>query len=53
MSIKIFLKVGGFGGKRAFSGGQSLIEILIAISLASVLLPALLTGLVASREGKA
>jgi type II secretory pathway pseudopilin PulG len=33
--------------------GQSLIEILIAISLASVLLPALLTGLVASREGKA
>lgn len=30
-----------------------MIEILIAISLASVLLPALLTGLVASREGKA
>ncbi len=53
MSIKIFLKIGGFGGKRAFWGGQSLIEILLAISLASVLLPALLTGLVASREGKA
>ncbi len=33
--------------------GQSLIEILVAISLASVLLPAILTGLVASREGKA
>ncbi len=53
MSIKIFLKIGGFGGKRAFWGGQSLIEILLAISLASILLPALLTGLVASREGKA
>src|SRR3989344_1973745 len=33
--------------------GQSLIEILIAIGLAGILLPALLTGLVASREGKA
>lgn len=33
--------------------GQSLIELLIAIALAAVLLPALLTGLVASREGKA
>src|SRR3989344_3415432 len=33
--------------------GQSLIEIIIAIALASLLLPALLTGLVASREGKA
>ncbi len=43
----------GFGKKPFFLGGQSLIEILIAISLASVLLPALLTGLVASREGKA
>lgn len=34
-------------------GGQSLVEILLAISLASILLPALLTGLVSSREGKA
>jgi type II secretory pathway pseudopilin PulG len=33
--------------------GQSLIEILIAIALAAVVLPALLTGYVASREGKA
>lgn len=33
--------------------GQSLIEILIAIGLTGILLPALLTGLVASREGKA
>lgn len=33
--------------------GQSLIEILVAVALAMVLLPALLTGLVASREGKA
>ena len=33
--------------------GQSLVEILIAIGLAAIILPALLTGLVASREGKA
>ncbi len=33
--------------------GQSLIEILIALGLAALLLPALLTGLIASREGKA
>lgn len=33
--------------------GQSLIEIIIAISLASLLLPALATGLISSREGKA
>lgn len=35
------------------SRGQSLIELLIAIGLTAILLPALLTGLVASREGKA
>ena len=33
--------------------GQSLIELLLTIGLASILLPALITGLVASREGKA
>lgn len=33
--------------------GQSLIELLVAIALMGVLLPALLTGMVASREGKA
>jgi len=33
--------------------GQSLIELLITIGLAAILLPALLTGLVASRNGKA
>ncbi|KKR78339.1 MAG: hypothetical protein UU23_C0001G0103 [Candidatus Curtissbacteria bacterium GW2011_GWA1_40_9] len=33
--------------------GQSLIEILVAIGLTAVLLPGLLTGFVASREGKA
>ena len=38
---------------KQFRFGQSLIEIIIAIALASLLLPALLTGLVASREGKA
>ncbi len=31
--------------------GQSLIELLLAVALGSILLPALLTGLVASREG--
>lgn len=35
-----------------FKSGQSLIELLLAVSLASILLPALLTGLVASRQGK-
>lgn len=33
--------------------GQSLIELLVAIGLAMVILPGLLTGFVASREGKA
>ncbi|MBI3380278.1 hypothetical protein HY029_06000 [Candidatus Gottesmanbacteria bacterium] len=33
--------------------GQTIVEFLIAIGLASIFLPALLTGLVASREGKA
>lgn len=36
-----------------FQFGQSLIEVLIALGLTAILLPALLTGLVASREGKA
>src|SRR3990172_12164212 len=34
-------------------GGQSLVELILAVALASILLPALLTGLVSSREGKA
>lgn len=34
-------------------GGQSLIEFLLAIGLCSILLPALLTGLITSRDGKA
>lgn len=33
--------------------GQALIELLVTLALASVLLPGLITGLVASREGKA
>jgi type II secretory pathway pseudopilin PulG len=33
--------------------GQLLIEILVAIALSSILLPALLTGIVSSRSGKA
>lgn len=33
--------------------GQSLVEFLIAIGLTSIFMPALITGLVSSREGKA
>lgn len=33
--------------------GQSLIEIVVAVGLAAAMLPAVLTGLVASREGQA
>src|SRR3989344_1346132 len=32
--------------------GQSLVELLVAIGLTSILLPALITGLINSREGK-
>lgn len=53
MSIRLLFKTIGLNKKYCFLDGQSLIEILIAIGLTSVLLPALLTGLVASREGKA
>src|SRR4030042_1355273 len=34
------------------SGGQSLVELLLAMGLAAVLLPALVTGIVASRQGR-
>lgn len=37
----------------SFQKGQSLVEILLAMGLAAILLPALLTGLVSSRQGKA
>src|SRR3989338_7940320 len=33
--------------------GQALVELLVAFAFASMLLPGLITGLVASREGKA
>src|SRR3990167_7795640 len=33
--------------------GQSLVELLLTIGLSTLLLPALLTGLISSREGKA
>lgn len=36
-----------------FRKGQSIVELLVAFGLAAILLPALLTGLVTSREGKA
>lgn len=38
---------------RKTKSGQSLVELIVAMGLAVVLLPALLTGMVASREGKA
>ena len=39
--------------KFKFQNGQSLVEILLVIGLSALILPALLTGLVSSREGKA
>ncbi|OGG22748.1 hypothetical protein A3B48_03040 [Candidatus Gottesmanbacteria bacterium RIFCSPLOWO2_01_FULL_40_10] len=36
-----------------FSQGQSIIELLIAIAISSILLPGLIQGLTSSREGKA
>lgn len=36
-----------------FKGGQLLVELLIAIGLSAIIIPALFTGIVASREGKA
>lgn len=47
---KAHLRSGSFGG---VTRGQSLIELLIALGVTALFLPALLTGLVASREGKA
>ena len=38
---------------QSYTKGQSIIELILAIGLASVFLPALLTGLVSSREGYA
>lgn len=39
--------------RRKFQIGQSLVEIIIVMGLSIILLPALLTGLVSSRQGKA
>lgn len=36
-----------------FQKGQSLVEIVLVIGLSAIILPALLTGLVSSRQGKA
>jgi type II secretory pathway pseudopilin PulG len=38
---------------RKWEVGQSLIEIILVIGLSAIILPALLTGLVSSRQGKA
>lgn len=35
-----------------YSGGQIIIELLVAFGLAGILIPALLTGLIAARNGK-
>ncbi len=39
--------------KKYFQEGQSLVELLVTIGVECILLPALITGLVTSREGKA
>ncbi|OGK13621.1 hypothetical protein A2859_01675 [Candidatus Roizmanbacteria bacterium RIFCSPHIGHO2_01_FULL_37_16b] len=39
--------------RRSYLQSQSLIELLLTIGLSAVLLPALITGLISSREGKA
>jgi len=36
----------------SYSYGQAIVELLVAMALTAVLLPALITGVVASREGK-
>ena len=38
---------------KLFEKGQSLVELLVVIGLSAVLLPAILTGLIASRSGQA
>lgn len=38
---------------RTFTKGQSLVEIMVVIGLLAILLPALLTGIIASRGGEA
>ncbi len=38
---------------RRWQAGQSLIEIILVMGLSAIILPALLTGLVSSRQGKA
>ncbi|HSW89384.1 MAG TPA: hypothetical protein VLH19_00760 [Patescibacteria group bacterium] len=42
----------GLPPEASAQGGQSLVEVLIALALTALVLPALLTGLVASRQGK-
>src|SRR3989344_685451 len=37
---------------RSINRGQSLIELLVALGLTAIILPALLTGLIVSREGR-
>jgi len=38
--------------KYKYSAGQMLVELVLAMGIAAIILPALLTGLVASRQGK-
>lgn len=58
IKLKIFWKLlvpRKFEGKipRHGGDGQALVELLVTLAIASVLLPGLITGLFASREGKA
>ncbi len=38
--------------RKSYSTGQSLVELLVAMAVASLLLPAILTGLVTTRQGR-
>ncbi len=46
-------KFSTFNFQLSTSNGQSLVELLVAIAFAAILLPAILTGFISSRDGKA
>ncbi len=43
----------GFGQTQRLHAGQALVELLVAMGISAILLPALTAGFIASREGKA
>lgn len=48
----VFKKFSTLNSQLSTSCGQSLVELIIIMGLLSILLPALITGLISSREGK-